>query len=137
MVCLLAFEGWREGIEEAEREKEMEQEKEERKKGGKSSERAEGEPKDEERLQEASRNWSHSAGQEPCGRDGGNGTKEDHAGDYNINKQMSLEAGEFAIQSGSGGGHEAEPPPTNLEGLRRTLSPSLALSSSLLLRETE
>lgn len=47
---------------------------------------------------------------------------------------MSLEAGEFAIQSGSGGGHEAEPPPTNLEGLRRTLSPSLALSSSLLFR---
>lgn len=49
------------------------------------------------------------------------GTKEDHAGDYNINKQMSLEAGEFAIQSGTGGGREAESPPTNLEGLTRTL----------------
>lgn len=53
------------------------------------------------------------------------GTKEDHAGDYNINKQMSLEAGEFAIQSGTGGGREAESPPTNLEGLTRTLAPSL------------
>jgi len=60
-------------------------------------------------------------------RDGG--TKEDHAGDYNINKQMSLEAGEFAIQSGTGGGREAESPPTNLEGLPRTLAPSLDLSS--------
>lgn len=49
-------------------------------------------------------------------RDGG--TKEDHAGDYNINKQMSLQAGEFAIQSDTGGGREAESPPTNLEGLR-------------------
>lgn len=57
------------------------------------------------------------------------GTKEDHAGDYNINKQMSLQAGEFAIQSGTGGGREAESPPTNLEGLPRTLSPSLDLSS--------
>ncbi|KYN18599.1 hypothetical protein ALC57_09078, partial [Trachymyrmex cornetzi] len=57
------------------------------------------------------------------------GTKEDHAGDYNINKQMSLEAGEFAIQSGTGGGREAESPPTNLEGLTRTLAPSLDLSS--------
>lgn len=57
------------------------------------------------------------------------GTKEDHAGDYNINKQMSLEAGEFAIQSGTGGGREAESPSTNLEGLPRTLAPSLDLSS--------
>lgn len=57
------------------------------------------------------------------------GTKEDHAGDYNINKQMSLQAGEFAIQSGMGGGREAELPPTNLEGLTRTLAPSLDLSS--------
>lgn len=60
-------------------------------------------------------------------RDGG--TKEDHAGDYNINKQMSLEAGEFAIQSDTRGGREAESPPTNLEGLPRTLAPSLDLSS--------
>jgi len=42
---------------------------------------------------------------------------------------MSLEAGEFAIQSGTGGGREAESPPTNLEGLPRTLAPSLDLSS--------
>jgi len=42
---------------------------------------------------------------------------------------MSLEAGEFAIQSGTGGGREAESPPTNLEGLTRTLAPSLDLSS--------
>lgn len=42
---------------------------------------------------------------------------------------MSLEAGEFAIQSGTGGGREAELPPTNLEGLPRTLAPSLDLSS--------
>lgn len=41
---------------------------------------------------------------------------------------MSLEAGEFAIQSGTGGGREAESPPTNLEGLTRTLAPSLDLS---------
>lgn len=42
---------------------------------------------------------------------------------------MSLEAGEFTIQSGTGGGREAELPPTNLEGLPRTFAPSLDLSS--------
>lgn len=82
-------------------------------------------------MQEARRNWSHSAGQETARtrRRRNGGTKEDHAGDYNINKQMSLEAGEFAIQSGTGGGREAESPPTNLEGFTRTLAPSLDLSS--------
>lgn len=47
---------------------------------------------------------------------------------------MSLEAGEFAIQSGTGGGREAESPPTNLEGLPRTLAPSLNFSPLLLPR---
>ena len=106
--------------------------KEEGKREGEESRRTRGEA-----PQEARRNWSHSAGQEPCGRDGGNGTKEDHAGDYNINKQMSLEAGEFAIQWGTGGGREAEPPPTNLEGPRRTFSPSSSSLSSSLLRSAK
>ena len=41
-------------------------------------------------------------------------TKEDHAGDYNINKQMSLEAGGFSSQSYRVGVHKAEFQRTNL-----------------------
>lgn len=95
--------------------------------------RGEGEtrPKDEELCKKRDETGRIPRDKRRCGRRRrrNGGTKEDHAGDYNINKQMSLEAGEFAIQSGTGGGRKAESPPTNLEGLTRTLAPSLDLSS--------
>jgi len=141
----------REGIQEEEREtarREKERKEAKERKGGRelfrvrrnailsllrTHARGEGEarPKDEELCKKRDKTGRIPRDKRRRGRRRrrNGGTKEDHAGDYNINKQMSLEAGEFAIQSGTGGGREAESPSTNLEGLPRTLAPSLDLSS--------